>query len=103
MFRASNTRTTGAAFDAAMISAVWHKAQPVPGWDASQYRQDACGAWIAWSAYGTTGAFGWEIDHILPISRGGIDTLSNLQPLQWENNRHKCDFYPYWTCKVPAA
>jgi hypothetical protein len=26
--------------------------------------------------------------------------LNNLQPLQWENNRHKGDNYPNWSCKI---
>jgi 5-methylcytosine-specific restriction endonuclease McrA len=46
---------------------------------------------------------GWEIDHILPVSKGGGDHPSNLQPLQWENNRSKGDSLTGWTCAVKAA
>jgi 5-methylcytosine-specific restriction endonuclease McrA len=57
---------------------------------------DVCGAVIDRAKYGNneeTGT-GWEIDHIIPVSRGGTDDLSNLQPLQWQNNRRKGDDYP---------
>ncbi len=37
---------------------------------------------------------GWEIDHIKPVAKGGGDELSNLQPLQWQNNRKKGDDFP---------
>jgi 5-methylcytosine-specific restriction endonuclease McrA len=48
--------------------------------------------------YGITDSkHGWEVDHIIPVSKGGTDDLSNLQPLQWDNNRKKGDTYP-WNC-----
>ena len=48
-----------------------------------------CEALIEKAAYGRRGRFGWEVDHILPVSRGGGDNLSNLRPLHWENNDAK--------------
>ena len=36
-----------------------------------------------------TSDYGWEIDHTKPVSEGGSDDLSNLRPLQWENNATK--------------
>jgi 5-methylcytosine-specific restriction endonuclease McrA len=44
--------------------------------------------------YGITSTYGWEIDHIKPVAKRGGDEITNLQPLQWENNRRKGDDYP---------
>lgn len=77
------------AFDDATKQAVWHKGQAVAGYDAAKHRKDECGAWMSWSDYGNRDTvYGWEIDHINP---GGSDALSNLRPLQWENNLAKSD------------
>jgi 5-methylcytosine-specific restriction endonuclease McrA len=80
---------TGTQYDHATLSAIWAKGQAVPGYDANVYRKDVYGSWMKWSEYGQTTQYGWEVDHIVPIRRGGPDTLSNLQPLYWENNRKK--------------
>ena len=98
MKRNWNTKSNGSSFDDATIEAVWEKARPVPG--VSGFSKDACGALIQRSKYGLTEKYGWEIDHIIPVSQGGAEDLSNLQPLQWENNRHKADNWPEWECKV---
>lgn len=98
--RRTNTNRNGAAFDAATINAVWNKASTVPGVSPNVRRMDLCGALIDRARYGETAekGMGWEIDHIVPVSHGGSDDLSNLQPLQWQNNRSKGDKFPV----VPA-
>src|SRR5262245_34788253 len=98
--RQRGTKRDGTRFAAATVKAVWKKGRIVPGYDPNVYRQDACGAWMKKSAHGETTEYGWEIDHIQPVALGGSDSLLNLQPLHWMNNRHKSDRYPNWSCAV---
>ncbi len=94
MARQPNTTTSGGSFDADTIEAVWRKSTPEPG--PASFRKDIFGTSMQRADYGRTTLYGWEIDHIKPVSEGGTDALDNLQPLQWENNRRKGDNYPYW-------
>ena len=96
MARQNNSDRSGNSFSEETKRAVWNKAQIVSGYDSANIRKDLCGAWINWDKYGNTteNGNGWEIDHIKPVSKGGGDELSNLQPLQWQNNRKKGDDYP---------
>jgi len=105
MTRRRNTDRSGKSFTAQTIAAVWTKGQIVPGVDPTVSRKDSCGAWINYSEYGVTteNGSGWEIDHIRPVAQGGNDNIENLQPLQWENNRHKSDDWPNWSCAKSAA
>lgn len=96
MARKFNSDRIGNSFSEKTKEEVWGKGQIINGFDSSQTRKDRCGAWIRWDKYGDTeeNGYGWEIDHIKPVSIGGGDELTNLQPLQWENNRKKGDKYP---------
>ncbi len=94
------TTASGLTFPLATMVAVWNRGSVVPGYNPAVIRKDACGAIIRWDQYGQLTTFGWEIDHIHPTSRGGMDIPTNLQPLQWQNNRHKADAWPSWSCRV---
>jgi len=70
-----------------VLQAIWEKGVPVSSHDPAKWRKDVCGAWMYWGAYGDRNSvFGWEIDHIIPRSAGGLDDLANLRPLHYENN-----------------
>lgn len=96
MARKNNTDRNGGSFSDETKLEVWKKAQIVDGQDSTRIRKDHCNAWIKWDNYGdiTENGYGWEIDHIKPVVRGGVDDLFNLQPLQWQNNRKKGDDFP---------
>lgn len=83
------------------IQKVWEKGTVVPNYDPAVWRKDHCGAWINRNQYGNRKSdWGWEIDHITLESNGGSDNLSNLRPLQWENNASRQE--KYWSCKITS-
>ena len=90
MYRQPSTNASGKPFDAAIIEAVWNKAQPSPR--HPPLRLDARGALIWKEGYSNTNSrFGWLIGRRRPLSQGGGDDLENLEPVQWENYRLKRD------------
>lgn len=102
MFRNANTTGSGKTFDDQTVQAVWEKGTVVQGFDPRFVRKDACGVLIERTKYGQTVTYGWEIDHERPVAQGGSDSLMNLQPLQWQNNRGKSDNWPHWSCAISA-
>lgn len=83
-----------ANFTEEVINSVWEKATQVANNDPKIWRKDFAGAWIRRDQYGKTSNYGWEIDHLRPVSQGGTDAIGNLLPMHWENNRSKADNYP---------
>jgi len=85
-----------AAADEQLKLTVWSKGTVAQGYNGNFYRRDAFGSWMQYSAHGETlSNFGWEIGYINPIEKGGTDDLSNLQPLQWQNNRRNGNGRPH--------
>jgi hypothetical protein len=88
MQREPNTDVLGHAFSKEVVEAVWQKARTLGIYES--IRVDAWGWTIVQQDYGNPSSrYGWEIDHIISVEDGGGDELTNLQPLQWENNRRK--------------
>lgn len=99
--RLSNTTFDNKPFDETMVNIVWKKASIAMGHDPDLLRKDCCGTMIKRHEYGNTNTpFGWEVDHIVPVSKGGADFIGNLQPLQWQSNRSKADIHPDWVCAL---
>lgn len=75
------------------IDKIWEKAEYIDkSNEAKGFRKDQCGAWIKYDKHGIRESkYGWEIDHITPVSKDGDDKLSNLRPLHWKNNANRQD------------
>lgn len=73
-------------FSETTIQPVWEKGRADDRNDPAVWRRDDCGTFISRVDYGKQTKYGWNIDHITPVSGGGGNELRNLRPLQWENN-----------------
>lgn len=69
---------------------VWQMGLVIPGYDPGEWRRDEYGNAISFWAYGNrSSVYGWEIDHVIPLAKGGTDILSNLRPLHWRVNARR--------------
>ena len=89
----------------------WSAARILKEYDSSRIRLDACDALIAYDDFNNVDSmFGWEIDHIFPVSRLRELNVSeelwnhplNIRALHWKNNWSKGVSYPMYTSSVIA-
>ena len=68
-------------FKEANVEAVRWRARLDYQYNSDVPRRDACRALIVGTPSADTSTDGWEIDGIVPVSKGGTDDLQSLQPL----------------------
>jgi hypothetical protein len=68
-------------YDISVIDAVWGKAESEYGFFF--FKRDRFGEIIAKHHYGEHSQYGWEIEHIVPLSEGGTNDIENLRPVHW--------------------
>lgn len=88
----ADKKTNGKTFSFDVVEKVWEKARIIPGFDPEYLREDQFGTVIARVFYEECRpgfALGWRIVHIKSPEKGGTNDISNLQPMQWENNPGK--------------
>lgn len=84
-------------FSDAVLNELWKKASRIEGLDPDAFRKDACGAAMMRDKFGDrSSSFGWTVDFIFPIERGGDDNINNLRAMKWENARSKGSDFPLY-------
>lgn len=68
---------------------VFNLAKPITGKNKSLYRSDPYGNTMYKPSHGKSTNYGWDVDHIKPKSKGGSNTIRNLQALNSSTNRSK--------------
>ena len=85
------------------IDEIWRKGLKIKGMDPSFIRKDVCGAIILRQLFGDEKSdFGWNIDYIYPLAKGGDENMTNLRPMNVRNIASKGDDYPVYFGAVKA-
>jgi len=94
--RAQNTDSKGNKFTNALVNKIWEKGEYIEGHPPEIWRRDKYGNIMNRQEFGNRKCEkGWEIDHIIPVSKGGTDNIHNLIPVNWKVNDEKGDQYPW--------
>ena len=73
-----------------ILDSVWAKGKTVIDYDPALVRKDYRGRRMLRNEHGDTDSiYGWEVDHIIRVSDGGSDHISNLRPTNWQTNRKR--------------
>ncbi len=91
------------AFSQKQIDDAWNKAIVIEGFDKNIWRQDLAKAFINRQDYGKDSLYGWSIDHVYPLAKGGDNTEINLRPMQFANNMSKSDSFPSYTTSISSS
>ena len=74
------------------LDRIWEKGKPCDNSGGNEYRLDCYGTVMKKDEYGKRDSiYGWEADHIIPLSKGGGNYTDNLRPLNWQNNVRRSD------------
>lgn len=88
-------------FEQDILQQLWNKSRELEGMDPRLFRKDPCGAIIAWEQYEQqTSPFGWGVDHIYPVEKGGDDNIENLRVMHCLNLKAKGNDYPVYESAV---
>lgn len=81
-----------------LVDAVWKHGRAMPEADATEWRQDACGAWMRREHFEHEDSeFGWRMQK---VSAGGGDTPENLRPFHLRNQYDIANGRPH--CHITA-